>query len=561
MTEIYEIQLSANALTGSIPSSIGNLGELTNLFLTSNKLSGELPAELGNLNSLYFLSVQDNKLTGPIPAGLASLPALFYVALVDNQFTSLPDFGSSPNATNLTVDVQYNNIGFGSLESNLNSSGQSEIFSFPYAGIKLFNLTGVVEVEEGATLILTANDPGENSAITWEQLIDGVWTVVNAQNEDNSQKTYTRSNFSPEMAGQYRWSMTNPIAPGLTISSAAIEVRLSSPKIRLASNLAYQYKYDGRNRMTHKKVPGADWVYMVYDDRDRLVMTQDGNQRTNTPAEWTFTKYDDLNRPVLSGIYKDDAKLTQDSMQAVVNAFYNAIGTPGNSSAWYETAGTVVHHYTNNAFPDVDTEADYLTASYYDNYGFASALTDFGYDTTQLSATDGTYAAQDTAPFARVIGQATGGKVKNLETGDWYYTINYYDKRYRVIQSVMQNHKGGIDKATNVYDFVGRVTRTKTAHTLSTGPVTTITRKFEYDHVGRLMKSWHKLNNENYVLLVTNEYDELGQLANKKLHSEDGGTTGAQEVDYTYNIRGWLTGMNDPQTVGGRLFSMELKYN
>ncbi|TAE46154.1 MAG: RHS repeat-associated core domain-containing protein, partial [Bacteroidetes bacterium] len=41
----------------------------------------------------------------------------------------------------------------------------------------------------------------------------------------------------------------------------------------IADNFAFQYKYDERGRMTAKRVPGADWVYMVYDKLDRVVAT------------------------------------------------------------------------------------------------------------------------------------------------------------------------------------------------------------------------------------------------------------------------------------------------
>jgi hypothetical protein len=61
---------------------------------------------------------------------------------------------------------------------------------------------------------------------------------------------------------------------------------------------AFQYRYDEFRRLSQKKVPGAGWVYMVYDNRDRLVMTQDANQRANN--QWMFTKFDDLNRPVMT---------------------------------------------------------------------------------------------------------------------------------------------------------------------------------------------------------------------------------------------------------------------
>ena len=46
------------------------------------------------------------------------------------------------------------------------------------------------------------------------------------------------------------------------------------------------------------------------------------------------------------------------------------------------------------------------------------------------------------------------------------------------------------------------------------------------------------------VLLADNEYNEIGELIDKKLHSLDGGMTARQSLDYRYNIRGWLQGVN-----------------
>ena len=40
----------------------------------------------------------------------------------------------------------------------------------------------------------------------------------------------------------------------------------------------FSYKYDHRQRMVEKQVPGADPMKMWYDIRDRVVLTQDGNQ-------------------------------------------------------------------------------------------------------------------------------------------------------------------------------------------------------------------------------------------------------------------------------------------
>ena len=72
----------------------------------------------------------------------------------------------------------------------------------------------------------------------------------------------------------------------------------------------------------------------------------------------------------------------------------------------------------------------------------------------------------------------------------------------------------------------------------------TVARRFEYDHAGRLSKVYHKLNSDTEVLLVQNEYNEIGQLVDKKLHSTDG-TNFKQSIDHRYNIRGWLTSINN----------------
>lgn len=71
----------------------------------------------------------------------------------------------------------------------------------------------------------------------------------------------------------------------------------------IADELCFRYEYDFRGRMIIKKVPGASEVWMVYDARDRLVMTQDGNLRTS--GKWMVTVYDGLNRPKQTGLLTD----------------------------------------------------------------------------------------------------------------------------------------------------------------------------------------------------------------------------------------------------------------
>lgn len=248
---------------------------------------------------------------------------------------------------------------------------------------------------------------------------------------------------------------------------------------------AFQYRYDERKRMIEKKVPGAGWVYMVYDKRDRLVLTQDANQRSgapNTIKYWTFTKYDELNRPILTGI-KDTTistatvHMTQAQMQAVVNAHFAKASARWSESYVGNVAGNL-HGYTNRAYPvrtgSTTTEVDpnkYLTVTYYDRYDFRSLwYGDYTYLNENLSETaNGITYQQPAVENLQVVGQVTGTKTKVLDGGmtggyTWLKSITYYDDKYRVVQSLSDNYKGGTDRVTNVLDFVGKVLESRLTH-------------------------------------------------------------------------------------------------
>jgi hypothetical protein len=68
------------------------------------------------------------------------------------------------------------------------------------------------------------------------------------------------------------------------------------------------------------------------------------------------------------------------------------------------------------------------------------------------------------------------------------------------------------------------------------------------------------------------QYNELGQLIDKKIHSTDTQHVKIlQSIDYRYNIRGWLTHINnsdlgtlptvDTANEKPDVFGMELRYN
>ncbi|MEL4309198.1 RHS repeat-associated core domain-containing protein, partial [Joostella sp. CR20] len=60
-------------------------------------------------------------------------------------------------------------------------------------------------------------------------------------------------------------------------------------------------------------------------------------------------------------------------------------------------------------------------------------------------------------------------------------------------------------------------------------------------------------------LIAHNEYDALGQLIQKKVGNTQ--SKPLQTIDYSYNVRGWLTAINDADNLGSDLFGFELGYN
>jgi hypothetical protein len=87
---IIRLQLQNNNLTGTIPTSFGNLIKLIDVILWGNKLTGNIPMEIGNLTSLNYIDLGNNNLIGDIPVQIGQLVNLSHLGLEFNQLTSIP---------------------------------------------------------------------------------------------------------------------------------------------------------------------------------------------------------------------------------------------------------------------------------------------------------------------------------------------------------------------------------------------------------------------------------------------------------------------------------------
>jgi len=319
----------------------------------------------------------------------------------------------------------------------------------------------------------------------------------------------------------------------------------------------FSYKYDERKRLVEKKVPGAGVVYLVYDKLDRQVLSQDANMRQS--GKWAFIKYDVLSNPVIEGISNQYSGQTRQQMQIIVNNFVN------NSARFYYEkpyGGTGnVQGYSNQAFPNIFNSDEILSVTYYDDYDFnRDGSPDYSYTVSSDFSSN--------VVTTKVKGKVTAVKTAISGTSNMLLTINFYNKYGQVIQQFAENNLGGTDLITNQYNFAKELIKTRNVHSVPGNADITLTNRLSYDKAGHVINIWNKINTEEEILSSTSEYNEVGQLVGKNLHSADLGTTYLQSIDYRYNIRGWLTHINnrdlntdDNNDELNDLFGMDLLYN
>ena len=298
----------------------------------------------------------------------------------------------------------------------------------------------------------------------------------------------------------------------------------------------FRYEYDSRNRMIIKKVPGASAAYLVYDKRDRVILMQDGNMKTS--HQWLYTIYDIFNRPIKTYLYYSENSLFEQQ-----------------------------HDISIGSYPAVDN-ADLLTETFYDNYTWNSMYNyplGYQYDNTDDqflmngSSTVWPYPQTNMGPNMgsdNAIGLVTGTRVKVLNTSTYLFTLNIYDDKNRLIQTRSQNITGNNNVITNQYSWSGQLLMSVERINKmidNDKEVNRLITKLTYDELGRLIKTEKKLAStlvnegempQDFTTLSENQYNKLGQLVKKQLDPAYNDGAGLESLNYDYNIRGWLLGLN-----------------
>ncbi|QYJ68279.1 DUF6443 domain-containing protein [Flavobacterium litorale] len=350
----------------------------------------------------------------------------------------------------------------------------------------------------------------------------------------------------------------NEAQPDLEIEQAALE------------GLCYIYHYDYRNRVIEKKIPGKGWEYMVYDKLNRLVMAQDQNLAPD--SKWLFTKYDKFNRPVYTGQVTET--LTRADIQNNINTATNPVLNESRTQSYFSDGSRKVW-YTDNAYPqrlpNNANNVEVLTINYYDDYNYDSV--------SQGSLLPTTVFDETVTTNTKML--PTGSYVRVLDTNDWVFSLAAYNDRAEPIFNYTKDDYLEYNQYLRMdLDFTGAPVQTRTAHrkkivtnvggnSSTFWEVTTIDDFYTYDHMHRLLAhTQQEVNMPHVEMIVYNKYDELGQLIQKKVGGVMGAsyyaTQGLQTVDYSFNIRGWLKGINDTTTdlsTSDDLFTFGINYN
>lgn len=320
----------------------------------------------------------------------------------------------------------------------------------------------------------------------------------------------------------------------------------------ILNELCFRYEYDARNRVVIKKIPGAGETWMVYDSRDRLVMSQDSVLRLSN--KWLYTQYDELNRPLLTGLWDNS-----------------------NDRSYHQSQSS-----NSTSYPTPGSNFIILTETYYDNYdwvsGSGSGLSNSFINTYANNTNYFINPSNVNFPYPQpvaandlVTNMATGTKTRILGTSNFLYKVTFYDDRGRVIQTHSTNHSGGKDTISIQYSFSGQVLRSLLCHGGPNSQSYKMLTKNEYDDVGRLVKISKKTAGSPETVISEISYDELGQTKKKNIGQvRNSGSINSYTTDvldslkYVYNIRGWLRSINKDYTSGANnnsWFGMELSYD
>ncbi|KAL7143350.1 hypothetical protein ABFS83_08G185800 [Erythranthe nasuta] len=125
---LEQLSLSSNNFSGQINLKISKLPNLKTLILCGNRFSGFLPNVFGNLTELEQLTAHSNSFSGPLPSSLSTCSHLRVLDLRNNSFSGPINLDFSRLSNLCTLDLASNHLS-GPLPESISSCQELKILS------------------------------------------------------------------------------------------------------------------------------------------------------------------------------------------------------------------------------------------------------------------------------------------------------------------------------------------------------------------------------------------------------------------------------------------------
>ena len=156
-TELKQLYMGGNQISGKIPKELGSLVGLILLTMEYNFFEGIIPTTFGKFQKMQVLYLMENKLSGDIPPFIGNLSQLFKLALNHNMFQ-----GSIPPSIGNCQNLQYLDLSHNKLRGTI----PVEVLNLFYLSILLNlshnSLSGTLPREVGMLKNIEELDVSEN---------------------------------------------------------------------------------------------------------------------------------------------------------------------------------------------------------------------------------------------------------------------------------------------------------------------------------------------------------------------------------------------------------------
>lgn len=518
----------------------------------------------------------------PVPVTTASgalqtdIPAKTQTFYNDSApYNEVESYEASPMSNPIKV------VGAGAVYHSGSTKGVVQSYKTAAAGVRKYSIqsdgqvVGAQSYADGCLMEYKTVDEDGNESY---QVVGKSGRVIQVRQKDRSSATYLTTAYVYDIMGRLRY-----VIPPKVFNSV---VNFYETDVAFIEGV-YATHYDGKGRVIETHKPGGGWTHFVYNELDQVVMTQDSRQRETNLWEWV--KYDGHGRVVMKG-----TKTTSEDRQTLQGYF---TGFTVNEQFEERSTSSGLMGYTAKSFPyQISLSAtDVMAVYYFDDY-------------TWVTNSNLAFELYRNPQWTNVKGLPTGSVVRKLDNGLLLASVLYYDDKNRVIQTKVENRFGtvgvpNINQTDRVLTFAGDLTEERTIYRKPNESPIEVKTTYTYDNIGRVTGAVHTLNGK-VTPLAQYKYNEIGEMVQKRLMQagndniiesspqpngnqdiankyvllEPGTITAEngsylacvapdvlQEIDFSYNIRGQLRGINldangNFSLTNGDVFGLKLDY-